>query len=424
MPKKSSSPSQVMELFLHVAQSLGASSERELAELADVSVENVGNWKSGTVRELKPVTLNAIKDAIAARVAELTETAGASDAGFSAGLVPIEIEIGSSPADLLRQLRERVVYDYVGHRFLYFDPPGALAWESLVRGGYEQDRWLEGVQRCAQSWIDEIKSSAIELIGLGPGSGEKETMILERLLEEPRRSTQVTCALIDVSIPLLLTAAQSARTACMRAKNHRARLRAVCADFEDGPLGFVQRLPSSSGRDGRAVRLVVMLGNIFGNVRDEETFVRQKLLSMVRPHDLLWIEVGIRTDRPEHDPLFRLTQPTREETAAEANRRLLLEGPYRRWEAASGRPPSALEMRVWTREDDDSCRIPGSLNFCHDLVLKDERRVCTMLYSRRYDLDRLVAWLERFDLALLRTVRVEDSKGRARVAHLLLRRRG
>jgi hypothetical protein len=117
-----------------------------------------------------------------------------------------------------------------------------------------------------------------------------------------------------------------------------------------------------------------------------------------------------------------MTEGGRGDTAAEANRRLLLEGPYRRWEAATGRPPASLEVKVWLRQDDDSCRIPDSVNFCHDLVIKDERRVCTMLYSRRYAVPALGAWFERLGFEVLRIQRAEDSRGKARVAHVLLRR--
>jgi hypothetical protein len=78
---------------------------------------------------------------------------------------------------------------------------------------------------------------------------------------------------------------------------------------------------------------------------------------------------------------------------------------------------------VWVREDDDSARIPGSCNFCHDLIIKDERRVVTMLYSRRYALDRLITWWESLGYSVEGQNRVVDTRGRARVAHLLLRRR-
>ena len=136
------------------------------------------------------------------------------------------------------------------------------------------------------------------------------------------------------------------------------------------------------------------------------------------------LEVGLRDEPLDLDPLFRLTRENREETAAEANRRLLLEGPYRRWEAALGRMQSRLEMRVFVRENDDTSRVPGSCNFCHDLVIADERRTLTMLYSRRYRLEGLTSWLEQRGFAVERTKEVASSAGRPRVAHVLARRKG
>jgi len=272
-----------------------------------------------------------------------------------------------------------------------------------------------------------MRARGLDVISLGPGEGGKEISVLQHLLALERTSSHrfawLTFAPVDVSVPLLLSCATGARRAVAEAGGGaRATVTPYCADFEEGRLAFAQRLPTTLASSDQGLRLVLMLGNVFGNVREEESFVRQKLWSLARPGDLVWLEVGLRPKSVADDPLFRLTTAPREETAAEAARRLLLEGPYRRWEAALGRPQSSLEMRVWLREDDESSRIPGSINFCHDLVIKDERRVCTMLYSRRYNLESLIVWLERMQLRLERSMIVEDSKHRPRVAHLLLRR--
>jgi hypothetical protein len=197
----------------------------------------------------------------------------------------------------------------------------------------------------------------------------------------------------------------------------------VVADFEEGGLAFLSRLRTPDLPNDEDRRLVLLLGNVLGNVRDEETFVKQKLWKVTRPGDLLWVEVGMRATRPEDDPLFVLTEPDREETAAEANRRLLLEGPYRRWLVASGRVPGRLDLRVRVREGDGSARVPGSYNFCHDLLVEDERRPITMLYSRRYDLAELSSWFEGLDFQVEAMHRTRDSHGRIRVGHLLLKRR-
>ncbi|HWM85263.1 MAG TPA: L-histidine N(alpha)-methyltransferase [Kofleriaceae bacterium] len=442
-----------MELFLGVASHLGFVTDRDVGALADVGPENVANWRSGAVREFKNQKFRAALDNIASHLRALRIQAGQIDpTADGGGLHPVEIEEGSSPVDLQREFRDRVGYDYLGHRFLYFDPQGALAWENLINAGYEQDRWLLGVEECADAWLSLAREGSgqvrgpiaraiglgrrdrprgIDIISLGAGDGAKEVRILRRLLaaekEAHQRTSWITYAPVDVSIALLIAAGKSARRAVLAdvagedAVSHSVL--PFCADFEEGPLSFTRRLRTSLAGATDGLRLVVILGNVFGNLRDEELFVRQKLSRLVRPGDLLWIEVGLRMENIENDPLYTLTRPDREETAAEANRRLLLEGPYRRWAAATGRGSPNLDSRVWVREDDDSARIPGSCNFCHDLLIKDERRVCTMLYSRRYNLELLTAWWEGQGYAIEGIQRVKDAKGRTRVAHLLLRRR-
>ncbi|MBI1948822.1 MAG: L-histidine N(alpha)-methyltransferase [Deltaproteobacteria bacterium] len=407
--------SQLVDLVLHTAAALGVESDRELAALAGVSVDNIDNWKSGATQELKVQTLAAIKDGLARRVLALKEQARAVDDAHDAGLLALEIEEGSGPAALQRQFHDRVTYDYLGHRFLYFDSQGALAWENLMRAGYDQGCWLAGVEVCAKKLVDDgiiDKKRGLDLISLGPGEAAKEALIAARVaaLGLP----WLAVALVDVSIPLLVSGTKACR-------KKASQVLPFCADFEEGPLSFLRRLPTAH-HDG--TRLVVMLGNVFGNVRDEEALVTERLSAMLRPNDLLWLEVALRLEKVEDDPLFRMTLPAQGElTAPEANRRLLLEGPYRRWEAAHGRRPSDVHTRVWVRENDETARVPGSLNFCHDLVFEEQRRACTMLYSRRYDVAALGRWLEGLGYAVEAVVPVPDSQKRTRVAHLVARRR-
>lgn len=447
MPRRDKSQSQLVELFLGIAAELGIESDKEVAALAGVSVENVANWRSGAVQQLKPQKLAAVKRGLAARIEALRAQAGEVLIDPALGLVTLEIETGSGPSALQRQLRDRIHYDYLGHRFLYFEPQGALAWENLIRAGYEQTAWLRGVEERAGAWLDPSRDSrgrtkgpiadalgfgakgrvrGLDVISLGPGEGGKEVRLLNRLLDLEKERNQnlpwLNLCLADVSIALLTRAAQDARKTLADRGARHGTVVATCADFEEGPLAFLGRIPTTRLPAEDGLRLLLILGNVFGNVRDEETFLREKAFHLLREGDLFWLEVGIRPDDIETEPLFRLTDSAQEETAAEANRRLLLEGPYRRWEAARGRKPSDLEMRVFIREDDDSSRVPGSLNFCHDLIIKDEGRTLTMLYSRRYDLDQLTTWLLKQGLALESANVVKDTKGRPRVAHLLLRK--
>lgn len=446
MRAMSKKDAQVFELLFAVAEAMGLSRDRELAALVGVSPETVQNWRTGAVGELKPSKLEQVKRAFAGRMTAIRERAGANAIDLESGMTHLEIAPDASPSEIQRQLRDRMHYDYLGHRFLYFDSQGALAWENLIRGGYEQNTWIRGVQDCAKEWLTagrhkdgtakgpiaaalglgrRGRTRGLDVVSLGPGEGGKEVEILSALEaaeagHDPPPWRSLT--LVDVSIPLLLRAAVAARRHVVQLPFERSQVIAVCADFEEGPLDFARRLPSARLDDDAGRRLILVLGNVFGNVRHEDTFVRQKLNFLTRPGDLVWLEVGLRAERAELDPVYRLTQSAETETAAEANRRLLLEGPYRRWEAALGRPPSDLRLRVWVREDDDSATITGSYNFCHDLVLENERRSITMLYSRRYDLEGLSHWLEQRGYLVERIANVADGRHVDRVAHLLLRR--
>lgn len=442
--KKAGTPSQVVELLLHVARELGVGSDRELAELCGVSVDHLENWKSGASREMKAQTLASVKNGLSARLRMVHERARRADAAHDAGLIALEIEEESSPSSLQRQFQSRVGYDYLGHRFLYFEPQGAIAWENLMKGGYDQNCWLQGVESCARSFLETGKDGpkgplaralglgrrgsahGLDFISLGPGEASKEALVISSVIDAEERGQQklpwIAATLVDVSVPLLLRGAKACR-AVLAQRGRDGAVLPFCADFEEGALSFLRRLPSSESEGG--VRLVAMLGNVFGNVRDEGALVRERIDRVVRPGDFLWLEVAVRLERVEDDPLWRMTEAKEDGqlTAPEANRRLLLEGPFRRWEAALGRRPSQLTTRVWLREDDDTSGVPGSVNFCHDLVLREERRACTMLYSRRYDIGKLGAWLEERGFEVESTTAVNDSVGRARVAHLLARRR-
>ncbi len=421
-----------MELFLAVAAELGFTDDEEIARLANVGPENVVNWRTGKVAEFKPQRLKAALTSLGFHIQALRAQAGMGGAGDGQELSLLEIEQGSSPADLHRQFRDRVNYDYLGHRFLYFEPQGAHAWENLIKEGYDQDRWLAGVGECAEAWLGDFGrfKRGLDFVSLGCGEGLKEALILRSLLAAERRSGRslawVAYAPVDVSIPLLVAAARAARRLLAEEKIDRVRHWSVlpfCADFEEGSLAFQRRLRTASPAFAEeGVRLCAVLGNVFGNVRDEEAFVRRRLSALIRPGDLGWIEVGVRPEDIADDPLFHMTRPGHQDSAGEANRRLLLEGPYRRWASATGRPAPKIELRVSLREGDDACRVPGSVNFVHDLVIKDERRSCTMLYSRRYRVADLSRWFERLGWVAEGTRLVTDSRGVPRVAHLLLRR--
>ncbi len=448
MAKRSSGPqSQVVQLFLSLAEALGMDSDKAVAQLADVVPVNVANWRSGSVSSFKTQTLEAIKLNLNAQIDGLQRRAEFASRSGGAKLHPLVIEEGAGPDELLRQFRDRITFDYAGHRFLYYEPQGALAWLSLIQSGYDQSAWLRGTLAAARAWLDPAtgrggtkgpiaaalrhgtrggRARGLDLVGLGVGDGAKEVAVLRAMLDATPQLDWLTFVPVDVSIPLLLRAGSAGRSAIGSSAGEigggGGLVTPTCADFEEGPLAFLSQLRTARPSGDRGLRLILLLGNIFGNLRDEDSFVRERLWRMARPGDLVWVEVATMMDPITSDPLYSMTNRQRAETSAEANRRLLLQGPFRRWEAAMGRRPSSVDMRVWVRHDDDAARVPGSYNFCHDLLIEEGTRVCTMLYSRRYDVKTLCAWFEQREFACERVHTVRDSKGRSRVSHMLLRR--
>lgn len=434
--------SQVIELFLRIADALGRESDREIAELAGVTPENVANWRSGSVQEFKRQTLNGLADRISDQIAALRGHRTSVEVGLRHGLIELEVEESSAPDALQRSFSDRLHYDYLGHRFLYYEPQGALAWENLIRESYTHRAWLEGVTGCAKRWFGNDAAShphggvfhqslglrrgaprlGLELVSLGAGEGGKEHAVLEVLSELPHRPSWTALALVDVSIPLLMRAARTCRSLVFDVFGEEGvAVLPCCADFEEGELNFLQRLPRARSQ-AEAKRVVLLFGNVLGSVRDEERFVTQKLERMLKPGDYVWVEVNQRLENPADDPMHALVSDA-EPTAASAHRRLVLEGPYRRFEAAGRRRPSNIRTRISLREGDGSCAVPDSVNYCQDLVIEDEGRVVTMLYSRRYRSAGLANWFQERGFDVEDSVVVESGSSPESMLHLLARKR-
>jgi hypothetical protein len=431
---RGSASSQVVDLLLHMLGVLGITDDQEIADLVGVTREQVKNWKKGVGESLKLVTLDGVKRGLAAHLRAILDQTYLADP--SGSTVRIDVEDGAGPSELLRQFGEKYHHDsYLGHRFLYYDPHCALAWENLIRRGYGQEEWLRGVERCAEKWLGHLRDGqGLDVVSLGPGEGEKEYRILQQIALREQQMHRplgwLTYMPVDLSMPLLLRAARRALSEPNLWRSRVSGMRTVvpiCADFEYGRLDFVSRLPSEQRTDGH--RLVLVLGNILGNVQSEDTFIRRTIHKLTRPGDLVWIEVARRLDPIESDPVFPMTVQKNERTAEQSTRTALLEMPYRVWEVSQGRLPREVTLRVTLQSyegGDDSCKVPGSVNFCHDLVIEEEKmqqRIRTMLFTRRYRDEQLNAIFTQLGLEPEDVVHVKDSKSRPLIAHYLLRRR-
>ncbi|KIG14702.1 hypothetical protein DB30_06428 [Enhygromyxa salina] len=436
MSAAGSQTSQVFDLIFGLLELHGFHTNEAQASICSVTPTTIHNWKTGKVKALNSGKL----EEVIARIYFLSKRRGVDLVG-EPSLCPIVIEEGAGPEDLERELREKWDSVYLGHKFLYYHPAGAMAWTQLLATGYGNTLLSKGFVSAltaalggssrtsapklgaALRWT-EGKSCGVDLISLGPGDGAKEAHAIKLLIDHSgpnhRLIDWLTYTPVDVSIPLLRLASEKARN-LIRDKVESERwphflVRPSCSDFEDGNIGFAGHL--SEADDDR--RLVLFLGGTFGNLKSETVFVERTLSRVLRPGDLLWLEVGVRQTRIEDDALYALAKGGLGDTQ-ETVRRALVEGPHRRFRASVG---SLLEsnMRIIPRDGGVTCEVPRSHNFVHDVDINASGQRCSVLYSRRYDVAALQQWLLGFGYETLFEHAVKDSLDRDRTAHLLLRR--
>jgi hypothetical protein len=421
----------VFDLIFGLLELHGFSTNEAQASIFGVTPTTISNWKTGKVKALNRGKL----EEVIARIHFLSKRRGVDLVG-EPSLCPIVIEEGAGPEDLERQLREKWDSVYLGHKFLYYHPAGAMAWTKLLETGYGNALLIKGFAAALSSALEhesqsgpgklasalrwhEGKSCGVDLISLGPGDGDKEARAIEQLIAhsglEHRLIDWLTYTPVDVSIPLLRLASEKARN-LIRDRVTPERwphflVRPSCSDFEDGNTGFAHHL-SENAEDRR---LVLFLGGTFGNLKSETAFVEKTLNRMMRIGDVLWLEVGVRQGNIEDDSLHALAKGGFGDTQ-ETVRRALVEGPHRRFRASVG-SPSDITMRIIPRDGGVTCEVPRSYNFVHDVDINQSGQRCSVLYSRRYDIAALRQWLAGFGYETLYEHAVKD-----RTAHLLLRR--
>lgn len=436
------SSQQAFDLIFGLLELHGFHSNDAQASILGVTPTTITNWKTGRVKALNRGKL----DEVIKRIHFLGKRRGVDLVG-EPSLCPIVIEEGAGPADLERQLRDKWDSVYLGHKFLYYHPAGAMAWTKLLETGYGRDLLARGFSQALatsltrrggatktgrheqkQNLADvlrwtEGKSCGIDLISLGPGDGSKEVRALSLLIERAgtdiRLIDWLTYTPVDASIPMLRIASEQARNlfrdTLPRERWPQFLVRPACSDFEDGKIGFSHHL-SDHPSDRR---IALFLGGTFGNLKSETAFIERSLARLLRPGDVLWLEVGVRKARIEDDGLFALS--TEVGDTQETVRRSLVEGPHRRFFASVG-VQAETRMRIIPRDGGATCEVPRSYNFVHDVEINTRGQRCSVMYSRRYDIDALCRWFQGFGYETLRVDRVKDTQGHDRTAHLLFRR--
>jgi L-histidine Nalpha-methyltransferase len=186
--------------------------------------------------------------------------------------------------DLLESLRTR----QVNHKFHYDSVKQTQQWLALHQK-YSPSRndadcraiYEKGFQAAAQ-----IKAKSIHVIGLGCGSGQKDTRLLKLLKAHGKKVSYTPC---DVSTAMVLTA----RRAALTVVPEKNCFPFVCdlATANDLPGLLVTRHPSLACRAEASERRLVTFFGMIPNF--EPQIILPRLASLVRPGDFLLFSANL-----------------------------------------------------------------------------------------------------------------------------------
>ena len=283
---------------------------------------------------------------------------------------------------MLEDLKRRLLHGGgIEQTYCYLDHQSAADWcehanDARYVATYRAAMPLEEV---AEEIVKLEGNRPIDLIALGPGDGNCETRLAQALVETlPEDKRDLRYYLLDISLPLL---SKSHRTA----KDKLDSVRGVVVMAMQGNFHFLPYFEQIFYSPAVRRRLFTMLGFTFGNLDNEEWFLRESLRA-ANAGDLLLVDFLVSL-APCDDPAqirahdVALRTPPRETLVR------WLTGPFRRY-------TDHRDAEVhW--ELAGSSVVPGSyqLETLVTLNTELEKRRYNMWRVKRYDATQLRAFM-------------------------------
>jgi L-histidine N-alpha-methyltransferase len=179
--------------------------------------------------------------------------------------------------DLLESLRRRTI----NHKFHYESHKQAAKWLALHEAyspARRDDSCLRIYDDAFNGAITALATQNVHVVGLGCGGGQKEARLIELLRAKTR---QLTYTASDVSLPLVLTAREAARTFIRLENSHGI----VC------DLATTTELTNAFDDINRCDHRLVTLFGIIPNF--EPVPLLSRIASLLRPEDLLLLSANL-----------------------------------------------------------------------------------------------------------------------------------
>jgi len=275
---------------------------------------------------------------------------------------------------MLEDLKRRLLYGGgIEQTYCYLDHQSAADWcehagDARYVATYRAAMPLEDM---AAKIVELEGNRPMDLIALGPGDGLVETRMAEALIDRlPEDQRDMRFYLLDISLPLL---SKSHRIA----KDKLDSMRGVVVMAMQGNFHFLPYFEQLFYSPARRRRIFTMLGFTFGNLDNEEWFVRESLRAATIG-DLLLVDFLVSL-APSSDPAkIRACDPALTTQPRETLVRWL-SGPFRRY-------TDYRETTVrW--ELAGTSVVPGSYQLETVVTLNAglEKRRYTMWRVKRYD---------------------------------------
>ena len=281
--------------------------------------------------------------------------------------------------------------------YAYLDHQSALHWYSLAnQSGYATEhRESMPLGPMAAKILESTGRGCIDLIALGAGDGRQEVRLALHILEKggelfSRHRADLCLHLLDISQPLLSEAYRHA--AASLASRRGVTVWAIQGNFHHLPR--YTQLHYAPERAHRR-RVITMLGNTWGNLDNEPSFIRH-CLGDFAPNDLLLMDVDLARAPADQPDAIRRQDHALQNGMKPAHVEWL-GGPLLRY------CQGAVDVK-FRYELETNCPVPGS--YCLDAMAtvtgadKRERRFSVFRF-KRYDLERLTKLLASHGWQLL-----------------------
>ena len=217
-------------------------------------------------------------------------------------LFEIIIDLSTNYSSLLDKIESGIrVRRSIDQKFLYLHPVAANKWRDLIGcqqyGIYNQCCQALRQFLKSETWKKKINKGLNTIVNLGVGLGQKDNFILRNFLEYTQGKRPVTCAMLDISLPMLEATISGLQADIARYSNV-LKVVAIRTDFLNLRFSSSYYLRKDSNT------AYFILGCTFCNVNERDMMA--SLMGVIKSGDLLVIGLELYDSNDSENSLERM----------------------------------------------------------------------------------------------------------------------